>query len=100
MFAKELQRTLPPQTPSQTEGSFYPNRLSLDTLGNPLRNATVEIWQVDNQGPYLYTDSARRKGYDKNFRGFVRFLTNSRGEYYFRTIKPVADLPPLTESMH
>ena len=53
MFAKELQRTLPPQTPSQTEGSFYPNRLSLDTLGNPLRIATVEIWQVDNQGPYL-----------------------------------------------
>ena len=26
---------------------------------------------------------------DANFQGYGRFLTNARGEYYFRTIKPV-----------
>src|SRR5215203_5099496 len=69
-FAEELVRT-----PRQTEGPFYPDRLPLDTdndllivndaiteavgevthltgrildaKGNPLRNALVEIWQVD-----------------------------------------------------
>src|SRR5205807_1413898 len=34
-------------------------------------------------------DSGRKK-YDKNFQGFGRFTTGSKGEYRFRTIKPVA----------
>ena len=111
-FAEELTRT-----PRQTEGPFYPDRLPLDTdndliivndsltpavgeithlsgrvldgRGDPIRNALVEIWQVDKNGIYLHSheDQARR---DKNFQGFGRFMTGSAGEYYFRTIKPVA----------
>lgn len=112
-FAEEL--TL---TPRQTEGPFYPNRLPLDTdndlivindnltpavgvithltgrvldlRGNPVRNAVVEIWQVDNNGAYLHDRSANRDRRDGNFQGFGRFLTGSTGEYYFRTIRPVA----------
>ncbi len=112
-FAEELARTV-----QQTEGPFYPDHLPLDTdndllvindkitpavgeithlsgrvlslSGEPLRNAVVEIWQVDNQGSYLHSESARRGNYDTNFQGFGRFLTNAKGEYYFRTIKPVA----------
>jgi protocatechuate 3,4-dioxygenase beta subunit len=112
-FAQELVRTLP-----QTEGPFYPNKLPLDTdndlliindtitpavgeithlsgrildaKGNPIRNALVEIWQVDNNAVYLHTgDTTNRAKQDKNFQGFGRFLTGSTGEYYFRTIKPV-----------
>lgn len=111
-FAEELL-----QTPHQTEGPFYPDKLPLDTdndllivndqltpavgevthlsgrildaRGNPVRNTWVEIWQVDNQGIYLHTGSPDRKKLDKNFQGFGRFLTGSKGEYYFRTIKPV-----------
>ncbi|MDQ3624063.1 MAG: intradiol ring-cleavage dioxygenase, partial [Verrucomicrobiota bacterium] len=69
-FAEELVRT-----PAQTEGPFYPDKLPLDTdndlliindattpavgditwlsgrirdaRGEPIRNAVVEIWQVD-----------------------------------------------------
>jgi protocatechuate 3,4-dioxygenase beta subunit len=111
-FADELVRT-----PPQTEGPFYPNRLPLDTdndliiindditpavgeithlsgrildaKGDPIRNALVEIWQVDNSGAYLHDRSSNREKRDKNFQGFGRFLTGSTGEYYFRTIKPV-----------
>ncbi|MCE9547686.1 MAG: intradiol ring-cleavage dioxygenase [Planctomycetia bacterium] len=121
-FAEELLRT-----PRQTEGPFYPNRLPLDTdndlliinegltaavgeithlggrilgaNGQPIRNALVEIWQVDSHGAYLHTDSGNADQRDKNFQGFGRFLTGSSGEYYFRTIKPVA-YPGRTPHIH
>jgi protocatechuate 3,4-dioxygenase beta subunit len=37
---------------------------------------------------YIHTGD-KRGSFDKNFQGFGRFLTGSKGEYYFRTIKPV-----------
>jgi protocatechuate 3,4-dioxygenase, beta subunit len=111
-FADELMRT-----PRQTEGPFYPDKLPLDTdndlvlvndsltpavgeithlsgrildgRGDPIRNALVEIWQVDNNGVYLHTRDNQSKR-DSHFQGFGRFLTGSSGDYYFRTIKPVA----------
>jgi protocatechuate 3,4-dioxygenase, beta subunit len=114
-------------TPSQTEGPFYPNKLPLDTdndlivvndgvtpavgeithltgrildaSGSPLRNALVEIWQVDQHGVYLHTGSDNSQGRDKNFQGFGRFLTGSTGEYYFRTVKPVP-YPGRTPHIH
>jgi protocatechuate 3,4-dioxygenase beta subunit len=121
-FADELV-----QTPPQMEGPFYPVKLPLDTdndllivndgitpavgeithltgrildaKGSPIRGATVEIWQVDNNGAYLHEGSANRNKLDKNFQGFGRFLTGSTGEYYFRTIKPVA-YPGRTPHIH
>ena len=122
VFAEELVRT-----PPQTEGPFYPNRLPLDTdndlliindaitpavgevthlsgrvldtRGEPVRNALVEIWQVDNNGAYLHEGSANHDERDRNFQGFGRFLTGSNGEYYFRTIKPVP-YPGRTPHIH
>lgn len=104
-------------TPRQTEGPFYPDQLPLDTdndllllnndttpavgevthlsgkvvdaQGNPIRNALVEIWQVDNHGIYIHTRGGAREKLDGHFQGFGKFLTGSTGEYYFRTIKPV-----------
>lgn len=120
-FAEELLRT-----PQQTEGPFYPDKLPLDTdndlivvndrttpalgeithlsgrildsRGSPLRNALVEIWQVDANGVYLNTHD-QHASRDSNFQGFGRFLTGSTGEYYFRTIKPVA-YPGRTRHIH
>jgi protocatechuate 3,4-dioxygenase, beta subunit len=114
-------------TPRQTEGPFYPNRLPLDTdndliivndqltpavgeithlsgrildvRGEPVRNALVEIWQVDSRGSYLHSGSANQEKRDRNFQGFGRFLTGSSGEYYFRTIKPVP-YPGRTPHIH
>ncbi|MBK1833202.1 protocatechuate 3,4-dioxygenase [Roseibacillus ishigakijimensis] len=120
-FAEALQAT-----PRQTEGPFYPDQLPLDTdndlliindgitpavgevthlsgtvrdlQGQPLRNALVEIWQVDGKGVYLHT-AADKEGQDKNFQGYGRFSTDSKGRYYFRTIKPVP-YPGRTPHIH
>jgi protocatechuate 3,4-dioxygenase beta subunit len=115
------------RTPEQTEGPFYPDKLPLDTdndllvindaitpavgeitwlsgrildaQGKPMRNALVEIWQVDNNGAYLRSKTGNREKRDKNFQGFGRFITGSTGEYLFRTIKPVP-YPGRTRHVH
>jgi protocatechuate 3,4-dioxygenase, beta subunit len=115
VFAEELTRTTG-KTAWVEEGPFYPPKLPLDTdndliivndaitpaigeithlsgrlldaKGDPIRNATIEIWGVDHGGIYL-ADRGNRTKFDANFQGFGRFLTSSTGEYYFRTLKPV-----------
>ncbi len=105
------------QTPVQTEGPFYPPKMPLDTdndllvindsitpgvgtvtylsgrildsRGQPIRGAVVEIWQADNAGAYLHPGSDNGSKRDGNFQGFGRFMTGSTGDYYFRTIRPV-----------
>jgi len=114
LFAEELMR----RTPEMTAGPLYPDKLPLDTdndlviisdaitpavgqithlsgrildsRGEPIRGALIEIWQVDCTATYLKERSHRPAGsFDPNFQGFGRFETGSTGEYYFRTIKPV-----------
>ena len=113
IFAQELVRT-----PRQTEGPFYPDKLPLDrdndlvaikdsaaaavgeithlsgrvldARGEPVKDAVVEIWQVDSRGVYLHSDSDNGAARDAGFQGYGRFQTGSAGEYRFRTIKPVA----------
>lgn len=115
------------QTPRQTEGPFYPDKLPLDTdndlvvindtltpavgaitylsgrildsRGDPIRNALVEIWQVDHHGVYLHSGSDNAGRRDSHFQGFGRFMTGSSGEYVFRTIKPVP-YPGRTPHIH
>ncbi len=123
LFAEELLAT-----PRLTEGPFYPDKLPLDTdndliilndsttpalgeithlsgrvltrTGAPVRNAIVEIWQVDNHGVYLHTRDTNNGGKrDTNFQGYGRFLTDASGAYYFRTIKPVP-YPGRTPHIH
>jgi protocatechuate 3,4-dioxygenase beta subunit len=121
VFAEELART-----PSLTEGPFYPPRLPLDTdndliinnksltpaigtvahvsgrvlslAGEPINNATVEIWQCDGKGVYLAQGNRGGRA-DKNFQGFGTFTTGTKGEYRFRTIKPVP-YPGRTPHIH
>ena len=99
------------------EGPFYPDKMPLDTdndllvvnegitpavgeiayvsgrvltkSGEPLRNGYVEIWQTDTNGSYLHSGGRNTGGYDSNFQGYGRFVTDSKGQYFFRTIKPV-----------
>jgi protocatechuate 3,4-dioxygenase beta subunit len=122
VFAEELVHT-----PAQTEGPFYPDHLPLDTdndlvivsnsltpavgevthlsgrvldaKGEPVRNALVEIWQVDHNGIYINSHCPNHDRLDTHFQGYGRFLTASSGEYRFRTIKPVA-YPGRTPHIH
>jgi len=71
----------------------------LDRSGEPLRNATVEIWQCDANGAYLHSGTGNAAKRDGNFQGFGRFVTGSTGEYVFRTIKPVP-YPGRTPHVH
>ena len=103
-------------TPRQTEGPFYPDKMPLDTdndlivindsltpavgtiaylsgkvtdtKGSPLRNTLVEIWQVDNNGVYIHSRGGSREKLDSNFQGYGKFLTDSKGRYSFRTLRP------------
>ena len=60
----------------------------LDSSGNPVRGALVELWHADREGDYLYSTSAKRNpACDPNFAGFGQFLTGSTGEFRFRTVK-------------
>lgn len=114
-------------TPRVAEGPFYPDKPPLDTdndlllvndaitpavgeithlsgrilgpTGSPIRNAFVEIWQVDGNGVYLHSADRRRARADDHFQGYGRFLTDAEGRYYFRTIKPVP-YPGRTPHIH
>src|SRR5260221_12273796 len=97
VFAQELENTRV-RTPAQTEGPFYPDKLPLDTdndliilndaltpavgtithltgkildsRGEPLRNAVVEIWQCDNNGAYLHSRSDNGGKRERKFQSF------------------------------
>lgn len=107
-------------SPQLTEGPFYPDELPLDQdndlliindkitpavgeithlsgrilsrTGEPVKDATIEIWQCDANAVYIHTSDSGSKAsqQDKNFQGFGRFTTASTGQYKFRTIKPVS----------
>ena len=71
----------------------------LGVNGDLLRDLVIEIWQVDNRGVYLHSADSGRRQRDTNFQGFGRATTNARGEYRFRTIKPVP-YPGRTPHIH
>ena len=113
LFAETLRRTA-----VTGDGPFYPDKMPLDTdndlliindritpavgevahltgrllagNGTPIRNAFIEIWQADMNGSYIHTDGRYEGRIDGNFQGYGRFLTDTEGRYYFRTIKPVS----------
>ena len=64
---------------------------SASSVKLPVRDATVEIWQCDANAVYLHTaDSGPKHAQqDPNFQGYGVFTTGAKGEYRFRTIKPV-----------
>ena len=104
-------------TPAQTPGPFYPSVLPedrdadlvvikgrpgralgtllyltgrvLDTSGNPVADALVEIWQADAHGRYLPPKDSAPGQRDPNFQGYGQTRTDAAGAYRFRTIRPV-----------
>jgi protocatechuate 3,4-dioxygenase, beta subunit len=104
-------------TPQDTEGPFYPTEWTgdvdgdlitvngkryeagasmlllgriLDVNGTPIRDANVEIWQVDATGNYRHPRDDGDGPLKRGFQGFGRVASDDKGGYRFRTIKPVA----------
>ena len=104
-------------TPTQTEGPFYPTRIPADhdadltqveghagpALGTPLYlsgrvlavdgtprdGARVELWQCDALGRYHHAGD-EGKPRDDGFQGYGVAVTDAKGRYAFKTIRPVA----------
>lgn len=101
-------------TPAQTEGPFYPEDVTgetdvdllstgqlryasgqpgwvhgvvMNTSGQPVSGAVVEIWQCDHQGRYHHPGDGGRA--DPAFQGYGRVQVGRDGAYRFRTIRPV-----------
>jgi protocatechuate 3,4-dioxygenase, beta subunit len=100
-------------TAFQPEGPFYPyedkpsdqdadlvrvtgsDALALGQVahvtGRPAAGALVEIWQCDHTGRYIHRDDPNvDRPRDGGFQGYGKALTDDRGAFRFRTIKPVA----------
>jgi protocatechuate 3,4-dioxygenase beta subunit len=103
-------------TPRQPAGPFYPTELPLDDdndltqvkgrpqpargqitdlggrildrNGQPQAGLRIEIWQCDANGRYRHPRDTGRRSPDPNFQGFGHTLTDPRGRYRFRTIRP------------
>jgi protocatechuate 3,4-dioxygenase, beta subunit len=103
-------------TPQDVEGPYYPKAWSGDvdndlttfngkkyTRGVPmllrglvrgqngeiLKNARVEIWQIDDAGEYRHPDFGGEGPANRGFQGYGRMQTNEDGRYEFKTIKPI-----------
>lgn len=104
-------------TPEQILGPFYPTSLRPDKTGNlatavngqtakgqllvvtgrvintngePLKGARIEVWQANAAGRYAHPSDANTAPLDPNFQGFAALTTDADGRYRFKTIKPGA----------
>lgn len=74
-------------TPAMGIVTYVSGRI-LDSQGQPIHDALVELWHTDSAGEYIFAaDAPRNPKADPNFAGFGQFLTGSDGAYRFRTVK-------------
>jgi protocatechuate 3,4-dioxygenase, beta subunit len=61
-----------------------------DEDGSPLAGAVIEIWQANSAGKYIHEMDRHEAPVDPNFTGLGRLVTDAKGQYQFRSIKPGA----------
>ena len=116
--AKGESRELPlySHTPTETEGPFYPVIAQkdkdfdltkvkgskeqalgeyidiygavIDTEGNPVEDATVDLWQANAAGRYLHPHDSNPAPIDENFQGWAIVLSGRDGGFQLRTVIP------------
>lgn len=103
-------------TPKQTEGPFYPIQAQkdkdfdltrvegrdgvakgeqihivgtvVDTEGNPVEDATVDLWQANAAGRYAHPHDKSDAPLDENFQGWAIVPSGRNGGFAFKTILP------------
>ena len=113
------QRLAPdPPTPAETEGPFYPvvarkdrdfdlTRIRgrdgealgehifvhgevFDTEGNPVEDATVDLWQANAAGRYTHPHDSNPAPVDENFQGWAIVASGRDGGFRCKTVFPGA----------
>ena len=105
-------------TPTEIEGPFYPitpqkdkdfdlTRIEgrsgiaqgrkifiegqvLDTDGQPVENATVDLWQANAAGRYRHPYDSNPAPVDPNFQGWAIVQSGRQGRFHFKTVLPGA----------
>ncbi len=81
--------TLNPATGKRAQGTIlYLSGRVLDTEGQPISGAKVEIWQANTYGRYTHPHDPNPAPLDPEFEGYGIKITAEDGRYSFRTIKP------------
>lgn len=63
----------------------------MNLKGQPVRNATIEVWQANMNGRYAHaSDPNTHLALDPDFQGYGALRTDNAGMYAFTTIKPGA----------
>ena len=60
----------------------------LDSNGDPIEGASVEIWQTDAKGVYDHPGDSSTASRDRDFQFYGHSVTDATGAYLFRTIMP------------
>ncbi|KAH8897416.1 dioxygenase [Thozetella sp. PMI_491] len=70
-------------TPADAEVAWMYGKVTSAETGEPVKNASVDVWQASTNGLYEQQDPAQQ---DCNLRG--KFITDENGEYSFYCLKP------------
>ncbi|MGJ8671878.1 protocatechuate 3,4-dioxygenase [Rubritalea sp.] len=62
----------------------------IDTTGQPIEDAMVELWQANAAGRYAHPRDTSTSPLDPNFQGWSIVPSGKEGEFTFKTIKPGA----------
>jgi protocatechuate 3,4-dioxygenase beta subunit len=81
--------TINPANGEKADGQVvYLSGRVIDTNGNPIAGAHVELWQTNMHGRYDHPADPNPAPLDENFEGFGTAVTDADGRYAFKTIKP------------
>ena len=58
--------------------------------GKPLPGIKLEIWQANTHGRYAHINDTNKAPLDPNFQGYGVQVTDAKGQFRFKTIKPSA----------
>jgi protocatechuate 3,4-dioxygenase beta subunit len=71
----------------------------VDSRGQAVAGAAIEIWQCDANAIYHHPDGGAESQRDPHFQGYGVAATEDSGAFHFRTIRPVA-YPGRTPHIH
>jgi protocatechuate 3,4-dioxygenase, beta subunit len=75
--------------------------LVLNLSGEPVRNATVEVWQANAHGRYTHPSDPNPAPLDPNFEGAAVLTTDAEGRYRFkRSNRPHIQPAPISCDRH